>query len=101
MCIRDRIVDDLNRFAGGGGFPIVSMLLPVGISFYTFESMSYVIDIYRGVAKPAKSYLDYACFISFFPHLVAGPIIRYSDILHQFRDVNWTRRGPDLGHVCT
>lgn len=61
--------------------------------------MSYVIDIYRGVATPAKTYLDYACFISFFPHLVAGPIIRYSDMLHQFRDVNWVRPRPDWNQV--
>ena len=61
--------------------------------------MSYVIDIYKGVAQPAKSYLDYACFISFFPHLVAGPIIRYSDILHQFRDVNWVRKCPDWEQI--
>jgi len=95
----ERILSDLIEFAGGGPLPIISMVLPVGISFYTFESMSYVIDIYRGVATPAKSYLDYACFISFFPHLVAGPIIRYSDILHQFRDVNWVRKGPDWEQI--
>jgi alginate O-acetyltransferase complex protein AlgI len=95
----DKIVSDLIELAGGGALPVVSLALPVGISFYTFESMSYVIDIYRGVAQPAKSYLDYACFISFFPHLVAGPIIRYSDILHQFRDINWVRKGPDWQQV--
>ncbi len=94
-----RIASDLLEFAGGGPLPIVSLILPVGISFYTFESMSYVIDIYRNVAKPARGYLDYACFISFFPHLIAGPIIRYSDILHQFQDVNWARRDPDWDHV--
>ena len=93
------IAHDIARTIGAGKIPVLELVLPVGISFYTFESMSYVIDIYRGVAKPAKSYLDYACFISFFPHLIAGPIIRYSDILHQFRDINWTRRGPDWGQV--
>jgi alginate O-acetyltransferase complex protein AlgI len=94
-----QIASDLSQFVGGGPLPVVSMILPVGISFYTFESMSYVIDIYRGVATPAKSYLDYACFISFFPHLVAGPIIRYSDMLHQFRDQNWVRPRPDWDQV--
>ncbi len=94
-----QIAHDVSAALGGGEIRILSIVLPVGISFYTFESMSYVIDIYRGVATPAKSYLDYACFITFFPHLVAGPIIRYSDILHQFRDVNWTRRGPDWEQV--
>jgi alginate O-acetyltransferase complex protein AlgI len=94
-----QVADDLVRFLGGGSLPVYSLILPVGISFYTFESISYVIDVYRGVAAPAKSYLDYACFISFFPHLVAGPIIRYSDILHQFRDAQWVRRGPDWSQV--
>ncbi len=93
------IVSEISKFTGGGEFPIMAVVLPVGISFYTFESMSYVIDVYRGIAKPARSYLDYACFISFFPHLVAGPIIRWSDILHQFRDTAWTRRTPEWQQV--
>jgi alginate O-acetyltransferase complex protein AlgI len=94
-----QILSDLHRFFGGGPLPILSVILPLGISFYTFESMSYVIDIYRGVAKPAKTYLDYACFISFFPHLICGPIIRYSDLLDQFRDPKWLHRGPDWDQV--
>ena len=94
-----QVANDLCRAFAGAGFPVFSVILPVGISFYTFESMSYVIDIYRGVATPAHSYLDYACFISFFPHLVAGPIIRYSDILHQFRDSTWRRLRPDWQQV--
>jgi alginate O-acetyltransferase complex protein AlgI len=94
-----QIISDIHQFLGGGGLPLMAMILPVGISFYTFESMSYVIDMYRGVAKPAKTYMDYACFISLFPHLIAGPIIRYSDLLHQFRDRNWVRHGPDWNQV--
>ena len=57
--------------------------LPLGISFYTFQSMSYTIDLYRGHAQPAKNLLDFACYVSLFPQLVAGPIVRYSDIAHQ------------------
>ena len=94
-----QITSDISQFFGGGALPMFAIMLPVGISFYTFESMSYVIDMYRGIAKPAETYLDYACFISFFPHLVAGPIIRYSDLLHQFRDRNWVRHGPDWDQV--
>jgi alginate O-acetyltransferase complex protein AlgI len=94
-----QIVSDLSRSLNTGDLPVFAMVLPVGISFYTFESISYVVDVYRGLAKPARGYLDYACFISFFPHLVAGPIIRYSDILHQFRDTNWVRRHPDWDQV--
>jgi alginate O-acetyltransferase complex protein AlgI len=57
--------------------------LPVGISFFTFESMSYVIDVYRGEIKPHDSYLEYLTFVAFFPHLVAGPIVRPRDLLPQ------------------
>lgn len=57
-------------------FPVLDLILPVGISFYTFQSMSYVLDISRGVTTPARSFWDFALYVSFFPHLVAGPIMR-------------------------
>lgn len=60
------------------------LLPPVGISFFTFESMSYVVDVYRRELKPHKSYLRYLLFVCFFPHLVAGPIVRPRDLLPQF-----------------
>ena len=63
--------------------PVPDTILPVGISFYTFMSLSYVIDTYRGVAKPAASFGDFALFLTFFPHLVAGPIVRSADFLPQ------------------
>ncbi len=61
----------------------LNIILPVGISFYTFQTMSYSIDIYRGNLKPTKSFLDFAVFVSFFPQLVAGPIVRASEFLPQ------------------
>lgn len=61
----------------------LEVMLPIGISFFTFESMSYVIDVYRGDIKPQKSYLEYLSFVAFFPHLVAGPIVRPRDLLPQ------------------
>jgi alginate O-acetyltransferase complex protein AlgI len=63
--------------------PTWSIALPVGISFYIFETLSYVIDVYRGDAKPARSLLDYAVFVSFFPRLIAGPIMRARQFLPQ------------------
>lgn len=63
--------------------PAPNVGLPLGISFFTFQSLSYTIDIYRRVIPPARSLLEFACFISFFPHLVAGPIIRAKDFLPQ------------------
>ena len=65
--------------------PVLHLLLPVGISFYVFQSMSYSIDIYRGQARPARSFLDFAAYVSLFPQLVAGPIVRYRDMDAQLR----------------
>lgn len=63
-----------------------NIILPAGISFYVFQSLSYCIDLYRGHAKPAQSFLDFTCFVSLFPHLVAGPIVRYNIIADQMRN---------------
>lgn len=63
--------------------PALKLLLPVGISFYTFQSMSYTIDVYRGELTARKSFVDFALFVSFFPQLVAGPIVRAKDFLYQ------------------
>jgi alginate O-acetyltransferase complex protein AlgI len=65
-------------------FPIYNIVLPVGISFYTFQSMSYTIDVYRGTTKAKKSLIDFALYVSFFPQLVAGPIVRAETF---FRDL--------------
>jgi D-alanyl-lipoteichoic acid acyltransferase DltB (MBOAT superfamily) len=61
----------------------LDLVLPVGISFYTFQTLSYTIDIYRGSMKPTRSLLDFAVFVSFFPQLVAGPIVRAKDFIPQ------------------
>jgi len=68
--------------------PSSSLLLPVGISFYTFQALSYSIDVYRGTVEPEKSIFKYALFVSFFPQLVAGPIERSENLLHQFDEVH-------------
>jgi alginate O-acetyltransferase complex protein AlgI len=60
--------------------------LPLGISFYTFQSMSYTLDVYLGRAAPIRSFVDFACYVSMFPQLVAGPIIRFSDVADQIRE---------------
>jgi alginate O-acetyltransferase complex protein AlgI len=61
--------------------PEFDIVLPVGISFYTFATMSYTLDVYLRRALPARNFLDYALFVTFFPHLVAGPIMRRSSCL--------------------
>ena len=63
--------------------PLLRIVLPVGISFYTFQSMSYVIDVYRGVLPPARRWEDFALYVAFFPQLVAGPIERATNLLPQ------------------
>lgn len=68
---------------GAGGSIHHSLALPLGISFFTFEALSYTIDVYRGVLAPTKSFLRFCLFISFFPRMVAGPIIRASHFLPQ------------------
>ena len=77
--------------------PVLRIVLPIGISFYTFNSMSYTIDIYRGVVRPAKSLLHFSAFVALFPHLVAGPIVRYSDIEQQFADLPRRLRWSEAG----
>lgn len=67
----------------GTTFRVDQILLPVGISFYTFQTMSYAIDVYRGHVEPVKRFLDFGFFVSFFPQLVAGPIVRAREFIPQ------------------
>jgi alginate O-acetyltransferase complex protein AlgI len=65
------------------GVPILEIALPVGISFYTFQTLSYTIDVYRGVIKPERSFIYFSMYVTFFPQLVAGPIVRAKHFLWQ------------------
>jgi len=80
-------IDSANDLLAAMGFnPLgwrLHLVLPLGISFYTFQTLSYTIDIYRGQLKPTRSLLEFAVFIAFFPQLVAGPIVRARDFLPQ------------------
>jgi alginate O-acetyltransferase complex protein AlgI len=71
---------------GSGIDSVLRVTLPLGISFYTFVSMSYAIDVYRGHATAIKNFLDFACFETMFPHLVAGPIIRFQQLADQLHE---------------
>lgn len=72
--------------------PLLDVLLPVGISFYTFQTMSYTIDIYRGQIEPTRNPLKFGVFVAFFPQLVAGPIVRASEFLPQLERPPWLTR---------
>ena len=63
--------------------PLLRVALPIGISFYTFQILSYVVDVYRGDVKAQRNFIDLAAYIAMFPQLIAGPIVRYSDIASQ------------------
>ena len=76
--------------------PQTDIVLPVGISFYTFATMSYTLDVYLRRALPARNFLDYALFVTFFPHLVAGPIMRPTELVPQFE----TPRRASLQQLC-
>ena len=78
-------IEIFNQLQNGQAISPIELFLPIGISFYTFENISYTIDVYRGQFKPINSLLDYTFFLTFFPKLVAGPIVRASDFIPQIR----------------
>ena len=82
-------IENVNEVLGVFGFKGVrwtELVLPIGISFYTFETLTYVVDVYRRVHKPLKNFWDYQLYIILFPKLIAGPIIRYHEIADQIGD---------------
>ena len=80
----------IHLFHTGAAFSPLDIILPLGISFHTFQSISYVIDVYRGEQAVVTSYIDYALFVAFFPQLVAGPIVRAREFFHDL----WNWRAP-------
>ena len=86
----------LARF-GGGAVPWAAVALPIGISFFTFQKVSYLVDVYRGVAQPARNALDYLLYVVLFPQLIAGPIVRYHDVARQLEERDYTRERFFMG----
>ncbi len=82
--LRDSFVHLLGLFGVNPDWPTIHILLPVGISFYTFQAISYTVDVYRGNIKPTRDVVAFSVFIAFFPQLVAGPIERATNLLPQF-----------------
>lgn len=81
----DFLIHSLNGALGTSIAPL-DLPLPIGISFYTFQTMSYTIDVYRGRCKAQRSFIDFAAFVSMFPQLVAGPIVRYDEVEKQLTE---------------
>jgi alginate O-acetyltransferase complex protein AlgI len=93
----DFFIGMINDVSGGNLQPL-KLILPIGISFYTFENLSYTIDVYRGHFKPVKSFWDYCFFLTFFPKLVMGPIVRAADFIPQIRkDIRVSKEDIALG----
>lgn len=81
----DFLIDNVNALLGTS-IPPTDLPLPIGISFYTFQSMSYIIDVYRRQAKAQRNWIDFATYVSLFPQLVAGPIVQYNTVAKQLRE---------------
>ena len=96
-------IEIANSLFGAGFLDFKNIFLPVGISFFVFQSMSYTIDVYRGQIKPLSNWLDYMFYLSFFPQLVAGPIVRARDFIPQIRQPLMVSRemfGTGIGLIC-
>jgi alginate O-acetyltransferase complex protein AlgI len=93
--------DNANSLLGMLGsdyrLPLIQVILPFGISFYTFETISYTVDVYRNLIKPEKKFINYALFVTFFPKLVAGPIQRAAELMPQLK----SRTKFDISNIST
>lgn len=81
----DFFISSVNR-ATGLSIPLLKVALPIGISFYTFQILSYTIDVYRGRVPAQRNLIDFAAYVALFPQLIAGPIVRYADIAEQLEN---------------
>ncbi len=77
-------------------FPVFRIILPVGISFYTFHTITYIVDAYRGVIKPTRNFFEFSCYVSLFAQLVAGPIVRFRQIEYDIENIAHADRAAHL-----
>ncbi len=96
-------INEIVSWFGGNPLQWTKIVMPIGISFYTFESMTYVIDVYRGIHEPQKKFSSYLLYIILFPKLIAGPIVRYHQIADQLNERNETNEDRLIGFIrfCT
>ena len=92
----DFIITNINSVFGAG-FDLLNIALPIGISFYTFQAMSYTIDVYRDDVRVQRNLIDFGMYITMFPQLIAGPIVRYSDVQDQLAERSVTTAGFSEG----
>ncbi len=93
----DFTAGNINALAGRGILPVLSLTLPLGISFYTFQMVSYQIDCYRETIKEPARFVAFAAYVSMFPQLIAGPIVRYDEVAERMRERKVTAKGLERG----
>lgn len=91
------LISTVNLALGGARFSAPNITLPIGISFFTFQAISFMIDVYRGDVVGRPTFVDTALYISFFPQLIAGPIVKYKDISRQIKERTITMDGVAAG----
>lgn len=79
------VIDNANGMLGHGNLPGLNWAIPIGISFFSFQAIGYLVDVYRQRIPAERNFLDYALFVSFFPQIMSGPISRASDLLPQIK----------------
>ena len=98
----DFLADSVNRILGTH-VPMVQIALPVGISFYTFQIISYYVDVYRGEVAAEHNFVDFAAYVTMFPQLIAGPIVRFQSVQAELkhREITWEKNGDGAARfVC-
>lgn len=97
----DFFIENFNA-ATGLGIPLLRIALPIGISFYTFQILSYTVDVYRGDVPAQKNPVNLGAYITMFPQLIAGPIVRYSDVENELRTRNhtWQKTYEGIMRFC-
>ena len=98
----DFLADSVNRILGTH-VPMVQIALPVGISFYTFQIISYYVDVYRGEVAAEHNFVDFAAYVTMFPQLIAGPIVRFQSVQAELkhREITWEKTGEGAARfVC-
>jgi alginate O-acetyltransferase complex protein AlgI len=92
-----RNIDGISTWLGGRpALPLLDIVLPIGISFYTFHTITYILDAYRGVITPTRNFFQFAGYVSLFSQLVAGPIVRFRQIAQDFENIDHADRTRDL-----
>ena len=91
------VVENINRLVSYEAIPVLDLALPLGISFYTFQTVSYLIDCYRGKIKNAPSLIEFAVYVSMFPQLIAGPIVKFDEVSERLKKRRISAAGLESG----